>query len=219
MTTAPADAVERLLPAVLENMERLGYKRHRRDSIPLLFAFRATEHGASQTAIYRALIPAQLWRRKSPDGVSWNNPADDLEDLAEKLALQRAAGGTDAFGCLQAETAGRSQTGIVGCALWARAWTLPTGTLLDEESALRSIRGERVLQEQPKRVGASLLNARDITGREYQILRRDRGEPMYAATGAGVADWHDLPNQSNTRIGFALEQITAALASGLLSLS
>ncbi|MFJ9574558.1 hypothetical protein [Streptomyces bacillaris] len=201
-----------LLARALADLERRGHRKHRRDTTPMLCAFRHRALGAGQEAIVSAPVPADVWRSQDPQGTYAANPADDLETLGAGLAAMGPP--VNAFG--MAVTLER--TDVVACALWARAWLLPKQSVMDEEQALRSMKGERVLHDDDRRVGGSVLQLHDIHGTHYLILRRDGDAPTYAATRP-VDGWDSLPHQSaTTTVGAELAQLTSTFASGRLTL-
>ncbi|WP_030372300.1 hypothetical protein [Streptomyces rimosus] len=204
-----------MFTSVLASMERRDHKRHRRDGFPVLFVFRAYEPKPGVTAIAPSVVPPGWWRRASDGGYD-ENPADDIEALAEGIP-HHCTGTTNAFG-LPSRPASTDGTGVIGCALWARVWTLPEGVVLDEERALRSLRGERTIHDHPQRIGSGLLCAYDRFGCDYQIQRPDKGKPDMACSYSGAAGWHALPDQSDWKVGFALRRLTNALAAGVLPL-
>jgi hypothetical protein len=135
-------------------MERREHKLHRRHNIPVLFAFRVGATGPDQTAILRTVVPSARWRRETA-GLYSANPADELEWLAAGLPEPDVR--NDAFGrpTTAVRTAAQCRTGVIGCALWGQAWTLAPDALMDEEQALASLRGERVLAEDPGGSGSA----------------------------------------------------------------
>ncbi|MGW0844201.1 hypothetical protein ACWD26_29500 [Streptomyces sp. NPDC002787] len=98
MSIPSPDALASMLPVVLTELERKDHKRHRRDGIPLLFAFRTHEVAPGRTALVRTVVPSSCWRRETA-GLYDTNPADDLEAVASGLPdMPEPAGRTDAFG-------------------------------------------------------------------------------------------------------------------------
>ncbi|MET9931727.1 MULTISPECIES: hypothetical protein [unclassified Streptomyces] len=200
-----------LLAHALADMEGRGHRKHRRDNMPMLYAFRNPALAPGHEAIVSVPIPCEVWRGQASQGTYSANPADDLEMLG--LGLAAAGPPVNTFGM----TTTLERTDVVACAMWGRVWMLPKQSVMDEERALRSMRGERVLHDDDRRVGGSLLQVHDVHGTQYQILRHDGNVPVYAATRP-VDGWERLTDQSATRLGFGLAQVTAALASGRLSL-
>ncbi|MFJ2745240.1 hypothetical protein ACIO3O_36910 [Streptomyces sp. NPDC087440] len=211
MSHPTPEVLTALLAHALADMERRGHRKHRRNNVPLLYAFRSPTLIPGQEAIVAAPVPAKAWRAQDPQGTYLENPVDDLETLGTGLAAAEPP--VNAFGM----TVTLERTDVVACAMWGRIWTLPKQSVMDEERALRSMKGERVLHDDARRVGGSLLQVHDVYGTQYQVLRRDGDAPEYAATRP-VDQWKTLPDQTATRLGFGLAQVTAALASGRLPL-